>query len=62
MRNLLVDRWRCERCDLREAATDGNVTIYVTDYVTTFYLRDLLEVEVRLLGLKCFPTATSNWS
>ena len=27
---------------------------------TSFYLRDLVEVEDRLLALKCFPTAASN--
>ena len=29
---------------------------------TSFYLRDLVEVEDRLLALKCFPTAASNRS
>ena len=29
---------------------------------TSFYLRDLVEMEVRLLVLKCFPTAASNRS
>ena len=30
MRNLLVDSWRCERCDRPEQATYHNVTSYVT--------------------------------
>ena len=29
---------------------------------TSFYLRDLVEMEARLLVLKCFPTAASNRS
>ena len=29
---------------------------------TSFYLRDLVEMEAQLLALKCFPTAASNRS
>ena len=29
---------------------------------TSFYLRDLVEMEAWLLALKCFPTAASNQS